>query len=155
MSLKNQLIFTRMISEQQSSFFRKPTVYIKFLVANKYFHVTLSYITIHETFWGCCLLWTKGWNAVGVVIFFCKLEQLLWIVRMDYSHNILPSHDRYTVVVVYKLTCHLRASFYLRFHRSTVLWNVPLIIWGNSSVFPPPCLHLITAIYVAWMFVSV
>lgn len=55
MSLKNQLIFTQMISEQQSSV-RKPTVYIKFLVANKYFHVTLSYITIYETFWGCCLL---------------------------------------------------------------------------------------------------
>jgi len=41
-----------MISEQRSSLLRKPTVYIKFLVANKCFHVTLPYITIYKTFWG-------------------------------------------------------------------------------------------------------
>lgn len=57
MSLRNQLIFTRMISEQWSSLLRQPAVYIKFLVANKQiFYVTLPYITINKTFWGCCLL---------------------------------------------------------------------------------------------------
>jgi hypothetical protein len=63
MSLKNQLSSHELFQN---------SMYIKFLVANKQILLckTALYYNIQKTFWGCCLLRTKGWNAVGVDIFF-------------------------------------------------------------------------------------
>jgi hypothetical protein len=79
---------------------KKPTVYMKFLVANKFSDIFLHSIAfLHDTStecWGMMPPKLKGWNAVGLSRIY-NLEQLLWFVRMDYCHSFFLPCDQHTI----------------------------------------------------------